>query len=45
MPGWTRTLDVTAEGYWFMIRDKSDACGFTLVSNQPGLIFEAQPLR
>lgn len=45
MPGWTLTLDVTAEGYWFMIRDKSDPCGFTLVSNQAGLIFEAQPLR
>ena len=45
MPGWTLTLDVTARGYWFMVRDKSDACGFTLVSNQQGLIFEGQPLR
>ena len=45
MAGWTLTLDVTAEGYWFMVRDKSDPCGFTLVSNQAGLIFEAQPLR
>ena len=44
-PGWTLTLDVTAEGYWFMLRDKSDPCGYTLVSNQQGLIFVAQPLR
>ena len=45
MPSWTLTLDVTADGYWFMVRDKSDPCGFTLVSNQTGLIFTAQPLR
>ena len=45
MPGWTLTLDVTADGYWFLLRDKSDPCGFSLVSNHTGLIFEAQPLR
>ena len=45
LPGWTLTLDVTREGYWFMLRDKADPCGYTLVSNQAGLIFEAQPLR
>ena len=43
--GWTLTLDVTAEGYWFMLRDTPDPCGYTLISNQSGLIFVAQPLR
>jgi hypothetical protein len=45
MPGWQLTLDVTAEGYWFMLKDKTDSCGFAFVSNQSGLIFEAQPIR
>lgn len=45
MPGWELTLDVTAEGYWFIIKDKTDPCGFAFVSNQNGLIFEAQPIR
>ena len=45
MPGWQLTLDVTAEGYWFMLKDKTDPCGFAFVSNQSGLIFEAQPIR
>jgi hypothetical protein len=45
MPGWQLTLDVTAEGYWFMLKDKTDPCGFAFVSNQNGLIFEAQPIR
>lgn len=45
MPGWELKLDVTAEGYWFMIRDKTDPCGFALVSNQSGLIYTAEPIR
>ena len=46
LPGWELTLDVTAEGgYWFMIKDKTDPCGFAYVSNQNGVIFEAQPIR
>lgn len=45
MPGWTLTLDLTPQGYWFMIKDKTDPCGFAFVSNQDGLIFEAQPIR
>ncbi|HET7698571.1 MAG TPA: hypothetical protein VFK57_22840 [Vicinamibacterales bacterium] len=45
MPGWELTLDVTATGYWFSIRDKTDPCGFTLISNHNGLILQAQPLR
>ena len=45
MPGWELRLDVTANGYWFSIKDKTDPCGLTFVSNQQGLILEAQPLR
>jgi hypothetical protein len=45
LPGWELTLDVTETGYWFAIKDKTDPCGFTLISNQNGLIFESHPLR
>lgn len=45
LPGWQLTLDVTENGYWFMIKDKTDPCGFTLVSNQNGVIYTAEPLR
>lgn len=45
LPGWKLTLDVTESGYWFMIRDTTDPCGFAFVSNQAGLIFNAEPIR
>ena len=45
LPGWELKLDVTAEGYWFIVKDKTDACGFAFVSNQNGLIYTAEPLR
>ena len=45
LPDWQLTLDVTARGYWFMIRDKNDPCGFAYVSNQVGVIFRAEPIR
>jgi len=45
LPGWRLTLDVTERGYWFMIRDTTDPCGFAFVSNQTGLIFTAEPIR
>ncbi len=45
LPDWQLTLDVTARGYWFMIRDKIDPCGFAYVSNQVGVIFRAEPIR
>ena len=45
LPDWQLTLDVTAQGYWFMIRDKTDPCGFAYVSNQVGVIFTAEPIR
>ncbi len=45
MPGWQLTLDVTADGYWFLLKDKTDPCGFAFVSNQNGLIYTAEPIR
>lgn len=45
LPGWKLTLDVTEQGYWFMIRDTLDPCGFTYVSNQNGVILHAEPTR
>ena len=45
MPGWRLTLDVTQEGYWFMIKDKTDPCGFAYVSNQQGVIYTAEPIK
>ena len=39
------TLDVNSTGYWFMIRDKPDPCGFAFISNQAGVIFSAEPIR
>lgn len=45
LPDWQLTLDVTPRGYWFMIRDKIDPCGFAYVSNQVGVIFRAEPIR
>lgn len=45
VPGWQLTLDVTTQGYWFMIRDKTDPCGFAYVSNRVGVIFRAEPIR
>lgn len=44
-PGFTLTLDATGKGYWFLIKDKTDPCGFSYISNQDGLIFAAQPIR
>lgn len=45
LPGWKLTLDVTQAGYWFMVKDTTDLCGFAFISNQSGLIFNAEPLR
>ena len=45
LPGWKLTLDVSREGYWFMIKDRTDPCGFAFVSTQEGLIYTAEPLR
>jgi hypothetical protein len=45
LPGWKLTLDTTQDGYWFMIKDTTDPCGFTWISNQDGLIYKAEHLR
>jgi hypothetical protein len=43
--GFTVRLDLAGQGYWFEVADQQDACGFRFVSNERGLIFEAQPIR
>lgn len=45
LPGWELKLDVTTGGYWFSLKDKTDPCGLTFVSNQDGLILLARPLQ
>lgn len=45
MPGWELKLDVTQDGYWFMIKDKTDPCGFAFISNTAGVIYTAEPIR
>jgi hypothetical protein len=45
IPGWQLTLEKTQNGYWFMIKDKADPCGFAYISNQAGVIFAAEPIR
>lgn len=45
IPGWQLTLNKTEKGYWFMIKDKADPCGFAFISNQAGIIYTAEPIR
>lgn len=45
LPGWKLTLDVSEDGYWFMIKDTTDACGFAYISNHDGVIYTSEPLR
>ena len=45
LPGWKLMLDLSQNGYWFMIKDKTDPCGFAFVTTQDGLIYTAQHLR
>ena len=45
LPKWKLTLDVTESGYWFMVKDLADPCGFAYISNQAGLIFQSEPIR
>lgn len=45
LPGWKLTLDVSENGYWFMIKDTTDACGFAYISNHAGVIYTSEPLR
>jgi hypothetical protein len=45
VPGWELTLDVTDAAYWFMVKDKTDPCGFAYISNTKGVIYTAEPIR
>jgi hypothetical protein len=45
IPGWQLTFDRTERGYWFMIKDRTDPCGFAYVSNENGVIYAAEPIR
>ena len=45
VPGWQLTFDRTDSGYWFMIRDRTDPCGFAYISNENGVIYTAEPIR
>ena len=43
--GWRLTLSTTDTGYWFLITDTTDPCGFAYVSNERGIIYRAEPIR
>jgi hypothetical protein len=45
LPGWQLTLEVSDDSYWFMIKDKTDPCGFAFISNKAGIIYTAEPIR
>jgi hypothetical protein len=45
LPGWQLTFERTEIGYWFMIKDTTDPCGFAYISNENGVIYTAQPIR
>lgn len=45
LPGWKLTLDVSENGYWFMITDTTDSCGFAYISNHNGVIYTSEPIR
>ena len=45
VPGFKVRLDVMDRGYWFSVTDTVDPCGFRYISNQDGLIFNAEPIR
>ena len=45
LPGWKLTLDVSENGYWFMIKDTTDTCGFAYISNHMGVIYTSEPIR
>jgi hypothetical protein len=45
LANWKLTLEVTQKGYWFMIKDTADPCGFAYISNRAGVIFRAEPIR
>ena len=45
LPGWQLTLEVSDDSYWFIVKDKTDPCGFAYISSTAGLIYSAEPIR
>lgn len=45
LPGFALKLGITESGYWFMIKDKTDPCGFAYVSNEQGVIYRSEPIQ
>jgi hypothetical protein len=45
LPGWELSLSRGEKTYWFVIKDKTDPCGFAYISNEQGIIYGAEPLR
>ena len=45
LPGWQLTLEVGDDSYWFIVKDKTDPCGFAYISSKAGLIYSAEPIR
>lgn len=45
LPGWELKLDVSTDGYWFMVKDKTDPCGFAFISNTVDVIYTAEPIQ
>lgn len=43
--GWEFTFSLTNAGYWFVIKDKNDPCGYSIISSQDGIIYTAEPIR
>ena len=44
-PNFSVKLDLTEKGFWFSIADDEDSCGFRVISNENGVIFQAEPIR
>lgn len=45
LPGWKLTIDVSQGGYWVLVADVTDPCGFAYVSNQSGVIRRSEAIR
>ena len=43
--GWTLTIEVSQNGYWFSLKDTKDPCGFAVISNRDGIIYNSMPLQ
>jgi hypothetical protein len=43
--GFSLALSTDGKSYMFSLKDKTDACGFTIFSDQDGLIYKGGPLQ